>query len=88
MLIAFLIRVVGFIANALTFLVIVHVILSYFVSPYHSIRITLSRLVEPLLSPLRRIIPPLQGIDFSPFVLILLIQLVEIVLVNLLRAFY
>jgi len=85
--IGLLINAVDIIAKILSLLVIVHVFLSYFVSPYHSIRIALSRIVEPMLGPLRKIIPPLQGLDFSPFILILLIQLIEIVLVNLLRSF-
>ena len=85
--IGLLINAVDIVAKVLSLLVIVHVVLSYFMSPYHSIRITLSRIVEPMLNPLRRIIPSVQGLDFSPFVLILLIQVLEIVLVNLLRSF-
>ena len=85
--IEYLIRIIDFLARILSLLVIVYVILSYFMSPYHSIRLTLAKIVEPLLSPLRRLIPTVQGIDFSPFVLILIIQLVEILLVRLLRAF-
>lgn len=35
------------------------------------------RLTEPLLRPIRRIIPHLGGIDISPVILILLIQLLR-----------
>ena len=79
-------NIIDFVAKGLSLLVIVHVILSYFISPYHSVRITLSRIVEPMLAPIRRVLPTLQGIDFSPFILLLLIQLVEIILINLVRA--
>jgi len=82
-----LINIIDLLAKVVSLVVIVHVILSYFVSPYHSVRITLGKIVEPMLSPIRRIIPSIQGLDFSPFILLLLIQLVEIVLVNLLRGF-
>jgi len=85
--IGILINIIDLLAKVVSLVVIVHVILSYFVSPYHSVRITLGKIVEPLLSPIRRIIPSIQGLDFSPFILLLLIQLVEIVLVNLLRGF-
>ncbi len=82
-----LINVIDFAAKALSLLVIVHVILSYFISPYHTVRITLSKIVEPMLAPIRRILPTLQGIDFSPFILLLLIQLIEIIVINLIRVF-
>ncbi|MHA6287763.1 YggT family protein [Maricaulis sp. CAU 1757] len=32
---------------------------------------------EPLLSPIRRILPPLGGLDFSPIVLLLIIMFVK-----------
>lgn len=38
---------------------------------------TLDRLINPLLRPIRRILPDLGGIDLSPMVLILLIILVQ-----------
>ena len=34
-------------------------------------------ITEPLLAPIRRILPPLGGMDFSPIVLILLIGFVQ-----------
>ncbi len=37
-------------------------------------------LVEPLLRPIRRWLPPLAGLDLSPMVLILLIKVLEMVL--------
>ena len=82
-----IIRLVDIIAKLLSFLVIVYVILSYFMSPYHPIRRTISQIVEPMLSKIRRFLPSLQGIDFSPFILVLIIQLLEIILVNILRMF-
>jgi len=69
--------------NLVVFLVILHVILSYFMSPYHPIRTFVDRLVEPLLAPIRRVVPLIGMLDFSPFILIILVQLIESVLVNL-----
>jgi YggT family protein len=37
-----------------------------------------------MLAPIRRLVPPVGMIDFSPMILILLIQVIEVVLVNLL----
>ncbi|MAK64242.1 MAG: YggT family protein [Maricaulis sp.] len=50
-------------------------------------RIT-NAITEPLLAPIRRILPPLGGMDFSPIVLLLLIGFVQgYVLVELMRLF-
>jgi YggT family protein len=62
-------------------MVLVSVILSYFMDPYHPVRRFLDRIVEPMLAPIRRIVPLIGMLDFSPLILIILIQLVG----NLLR---
>ncbi len=79
-----LIILVQTLGSILLVLVLVSAVLSYFMSPYHPIRATVDRIVEPLLSPIRRIVPPLGMIDFSPVVLIILIQVVETLLVSIL----
>lgn len=83
--------------NLLWIVVLVSVILSWLVSfnvvNVHNQfvamiwRIT-SAITEPLLSPIRRILPPLGGMDFSPIVLLLLIGFVQgYVLQELMRIF-
>ena len=79
-----IIRVINLLVTVITWLVIVKVILSYFMSPYHPIRESIDRIVEPLLAPIRRILPQTGIIDFSPLVLIILLQVLEFVLRNLL----
>ena len=54
-------------------LLIGFVILSW-VQPGSPAYALLGRLTEPLLAPLRRVIPPLGGVDLSALVLILLLQ--------------
>lgn len=66
-----------------TLIVVIDVVLSYFMSPYESIRQFFDRLVSPVLNPLRRIIPPISGLDFSPFVLIVLLQLLAMLIQSL-----
>lgn len=34
-------------------------------------------LTEPLLGPIRRVLPPVGGLDFSPLVLLLLVRLLK-----------
>jgi YggT family protein len=73
------------IIRLLSILVIVHVVLSYFMDPFHPVRQAVDRIVEPMLAPIRQLIPPVGGIDFSPIVLLLLVQLIGSVLVNLIN---
>ena len=79
-----LITFITVLQQVLVLLVIVSVILSYFMDPYHPIRQGVDRIVEPLLSPIRRIVPLVGMLDFSPLVLIILIQIVSSLLVRLL----
>ena len=79
-----LITLVSFLEWILILLVFVSVILSYFMDPYHPVRRGVDRIVEPMLSPIRRIVPLVGMLDFSPLVLIILIQLVSSLLVRML----
>ncbi len=44
------------------------------------------QLAEPLLSPIRRILPAMGGIDFSPMVLVLLLYVVNMGIAEVLQA--
>jgi YggT family protein len=69
-----LILIINALSQVLVLLVFVSVILSYFVDPYHPLRRGVDNIVEPMLAPIRRIVPLAGMLDFSPLVLILLIQ--------------
>ena len=73
-------------SQLLILVVLVDIMLSYFVSPWNNIRMFLDRLVEPMLRPIRRLIKPVGGLDFSPIVLVILIQIIASLLRNLLIA--
>jgi uncharacterized protein YggT (Ycf19 family) len=45
------------------------------------------RIIEPLLNPIRRILPQTGMIDFSPLVLLILVQVVEYILTRVLLSF-
>lgn len=47
----------------------------------------LKDVVDPVLAPFRSIIPSFGGLDISPVVALLFLQLVQIALVQLLRSF-
>ncbi|MGZ9809068.1 YggT family protein [Pseudoroseicyclus sp. H15] len=48
----------------------------------------LSRLLEPLYGPLRRILPNMGGLDLSPLVALIIIYIIEILLRNNAALFY
>ena len=73
---------VGFLLRLFELLIIAHVILSYFLSPYHPIRETIDRIVNPFLAPIRRLIPAIGGFDFSPLILLIVIQIAGQILVR------
>lgn len=79
-----LIILIRSIQQILVLLVIVSVILSYFMDPYHPIRRGLDRIVEPMLMPIRRVVPLIGMLDLSPLVLIILIQVIGNLLLRLL----
>lgn len=60
----------------LTLVVLADVLASYFLDPFNSIRRFLDNLVQPLLDPIRRLLPPVGAIDFSPLILLILIQVI------------
>jgi len=62
-------------AQVYVWVVIISVLLSYFMDPYHPVRQGVDNLVRPLLDPIRRIMPPTGMFDFSPIILIILIQM-------------
>ena len=72
------------ISQLLVLLVIVSVILSYFLDPYHPIRRSIDSVVEPMLAPIRRVVPLIGFLDLSPLILIILLQLLSNILVSFL----
>lgn len=82
---SFLTQLIGIIAQVFTILIIIQVILSYFLDPYHRVRLTIDRMIEPFLAPIRQILPQTGGIDFSPLVLLIIVYLVSQLLISLLN---
>jgi YggT family protein len=81
-----LILFINAISQLLVLLIIVSVILSFFMDPYHPVRRAIDGVVEPMLAPIRRVVPLVGMIDFSPLVLILLIQLLSNIIIRVLIA--
>ncbi|MEI6289187.1 MAG: YggT family protein [Chloroflexota bacterium] len=77
-------QAINIFSNVLTIIILAHVILSYFMSPYHPIRSFIDKLVEPLLAPIRKVVPLIGLMDFSPVILLLLISFLSDIAVKLL----
>ncbi len=75
---------ISLIVDVFTWLIIVYVLFSFFLSPYHSLREKIDRIVDPMLAPFRRYIPPIGGVDFSPLFFILTVQIIGSLLARLL----
>jgi len=79
---------IAYLLNLYVFLIIVWVILGWLqamkVIPYskglHSVMTLLYRLTNPLLEPIRRVLPPMGGFDLSPLVLIIIIEIFRAIL--------
>lgn len=69
--------------SGLTALLIVYVVLSWVPNASSMLQDLIGRLADPLVRPLRRFIPLLGGIDLSPLVAVVLLQVVAIVLRDL-----
>lgn len=73
-------RLIALVINLYTFTIIIQVVLSWVSPGYHPIASALWSLNEPLLRPVRRLIPPLGGLDLSPLFVLLGLQVLRILI--------
>ncbi len=79
-------QMVGLLANLLIILIFIWVIVSWILSPYHPLREALNRIVEPMLAPIRRVVPMVGMLDLSPMILMILIELISRFLIRVLSS--
>ena len=77
-------QLIGLLANILIILIFIWVIVSWILPPFHPLREALDRIIEPMLAPIRNVLPTAGMIDFSPMVLMILIELASRILVSIL----
>jgi len=74
--------IVSALFQAIYWLIFARIILSFLVAfirldPHHPIIRFINEITEPIMAPFRRFIPPIGGMDFSPIVVFLVLNLLE-----------
>jgi YggT family protein len=92
-----LVDIVNLLLSILTWIIIIQVILSWLFafnvlntssSAVRAIAVALDRITAPLYRPIRRLLPDFGGIDFSPLVVLILIQIIRRLLAGVVTDFY
>ncbi len=82
-----LVQIINLLFNAFYILILARIIFSWVrVSPYHPTWGPIMRFVyqvtDPIMEPIRRIMPATGGIDFSPMIVLILASVLRSVLIN------
>ena len=86
-----LFEIIMLLLNVLWFFIIAHVIMSWLINfqvlntrqqLVAQIWYGLNRILEPIYAPVRRVLPPMGGIDLAPLAVLLGVAILRIVLVN------
>jgi YggT family protein len=92
-----LVDIVNLLLTILTWIIIIQVILSWLLAfnvlntssaGVRAVALALERITAPLYRPIRRILPDFGGIDFSPLVILILIQVIKRLLAGVVTEFY
>lgn len=92
-----LLQIIDLLVSVVVFLIIVQFVLSLLIAFnvvntsnqfVRAVYTVVTALLDPILKPIRRFMPNTGAIDFSPLVLILLLNVLQIVLRNLVVAGY
>ena len=79
-------ELLGLLINVFIFSILIQVIISWVNPAMHNpIMGLLHSLTEPLLAPARRVIPPISGLDLSPIIVIVCLQLASMLAVAPIR---
>jgi YggT family protein len=79
-----IVEIVGLVFTFLWIVVLADVIVSWILDPFHPIRSFLDSIVQPLLDPIRRLVPPVGGVDLSPLILLIVLDILRRLVVGML----
>src|SRR5690348_2744808 len=92
-----LVEIADLLLNILFWIIIIQVIMSWLLAfnvlntssnGVRTIAVALDRLTAPLYRPIRRLLPDFGGLDFSPLVILILIQVIEKLLAGVVAQYY
>jgi YggT family protein len=92
-----LVDIANLLLTILSWVIIIQVILSWLLvanvlnTGSHGVRtfaVALDRMTAPLYRPIRRMLPDFGGIDFSPLVILILIQVIKKLLAGVVTQYY
>ena len=92
-----LVDIADLLLSVLTWIIIIQVILSWLFAfnvlninsgGVRAFVVALDRITAPLYRPIRRLLPDFGGIDFSPLVLLILIQVIRRLLAGVVSQYY
>jgi YggT family protein len=92
-----LVDIANLLLSVLTWIIIIQVILSWLFAfnvlntssgGVRAFVVALDRITAPLYRPIRRILPDFGGIDFSPLVILILIQVIKKLLAGVVTQYY
>ncbi len=80
-------KVLDIVLNIYMWIIIIRALISWVnPDPYNAIVQILTRVTEPVLRPIRKLVPPYKvGIDFSPLIAILIIIFLQYAVINTLK---
>src|SRR3954466_13013976 len=92
-----LVDIANLLLSIVTWIIIIQVILSWLLAfnilnvssgGVRTVIIALDRLTAPIYRPIRRMLPDFGGIDFSPLVILILIQVIKKLLAGVITQYY
>ncbi len=92
-----LVNIVNLLLSVLTWIIIIQVLLSWLIAfnilntgsaGVRGFLVALDRMTAPLYRPIRRLLPDFGGIDFSPLVILLAIQVIKKLLAGVVTQYY
>jgi YggT family protein len=73
---------INLIYYAFVILIFARFILSWVSLGSYELRETVFRLTEPVLEPVRRLLPPMGGLDFSPIIVLIAAQILRTIVIG------
>ena len=92
-----ILQILLLVLDVVWFVIIVHVIMSWLINfqvlnirqpLVYKIWSFLGRILEPIYAPIRRMLPTMSGVDFSPLIVLIILMLLKQLLLRNAMAFY